>query len=353
MSVQRVETDGPGFTRKGRGKGFEYFDASTAEKITDAEQVQRLKDLVIPPAWQDVWICPDPNGHIQAVGYDEAGRRQYIYHEQWRAQRDAEKFDRMLDFARWLPALRSSCSSMLEATDKLTRERVLACAVRLLDLGFFRIGGESYAAENETYGLATMRKEHVSIREGGIIEFDYTGKHGKRRLQNVVDEAILVVVKTLRLRRTGGDELLAYRTSKGWRDVTSADINEFVKSELGEEHTAKDFRTWNATVLAAVAVAVSGPATRSAHARKRAVSRACQEVAHYLGNTPAVARGSYIDPRVFERYEEGWTVLPALERLGDEAVFGVPAYQGAIETAVIALLEDRRDADGVAAVEDV
>lgn len=286
-----------------------------------------------------MWICADPNGHLQAVGTDAAGRKQYLYHPQWRQRRDAEKFSRMIDFARALPAARRTCAQHLSATDRLTRPRVLACAVRLLDHGFFRIGTEEYAEENDTYGIATMRKEHVRLA-GQIVEFDYPAKGGKRRLQSLVDPEVRAVISRLKRRRTGGEELLAYKESGRWRDVSSADINEFVKAVVGEAFSAKDFRTWNATVLAAVGLAVSGEVATSKTARKRAMSRAVNEVAHYLGNTATVARNSYIDPRVFDRYASGWTIAGALQSLGDADV-GHPAIQGTVEEAVLGLLEER------------
>jgi len=345
VRLKRVDCSGPGYSRRRRGKGFEYFEAKTGEKITDPDELQRIKDLVIPPAWREVWICPRPNGHLQAVGTDAAGRKQYLYHEGWRTRRDAEKFDRMIDFARALPEARDTCTEHLTGGDDLTRERVLACAFRLLDHGFFRIGTEAYTEENESFGLATMRKEHVTLLDQAV-EFDYPAKGGKRRIQSIVDPEVYAVVSRLTRRRAGGQELLAYKDGGEWRDLSSADINEFVKTVVGEDFSAKDFRTWNATVLAAVALAVSGEATASKTARKRAMTRAVNEVAHYLGNTATVARNSYIDPRVFDRYESGWTVAGALQSLGD-GEFGNPAIQGAIEQGVLDLLEERHSSDAL------
>ncbi|HVL98615.1 MAG TPA: hypothetical protein VM324_04915 [Egibacteraceae bacterium] len=343
--LRRVDCSAPGYTRRRRGRGFEYFSARTGEKVTDPETLQRIKDLVIPPAWEAVWICPHPNGHLQAVGTDAAGRRQYLYHPQWRTRRDAEKFDRMVDFAGALPAARRTCAEHLGTSDELTRTRVLACALRLLDHGFFRIGTEAYAEENDTFGLATMRKEHVRLLDQAV-EFDYPAKGGKRRVQSIVGPEVFAVVSRLKRRRSGGQELLAYKDAGRWRDVSSADINEFVKDVVGEAFSAKDFRTWNATVLAAVGLAVSGHAATSQSARKRAMSRTVQEVAHYLGNTATVARNSYIDPRVFDRYESGWTIAGALQSLGD-AEFGHPAIQGTVEQAVLDLLEERRGSEAL------
>lgn len=343
----RADTEEPGITRRRCGRGFVYIDEATGQKITDPDTLQRIRDLVIPPAWKEIWICPDPRGHIQVLGTDEAGRRQYTYHEQWRLERDQAKFDKMLRFARALPRLRTACDELLADPTDLHRGTVLACAARLLDHGFFRIGSECYAEQNDSYGLATMRKEHVSVA-GDTVFFDYVAKSGKRRVQSVVNPEVAEVVRRLKRRRNGGDELLAYRESGAWCDVTSGDITAWIKLVLGEEFSAKDFRTWNATVLAAVALAVSDPAAaESPTAVKRAVARAVQEVAHYLGNTPAVCRSSYIDPRVIERFEQGWTIAGVLEELGGEAAWGKPVIQGAVEQAVLDLLEGDTDSDFV------
>jgi DNA topoisomerase-1 len=343
--LKRVDCSGPGILRRKRGRGWEYYFADTGERVSDVDMVRRIKDLVIPPAWDDVWICPFPNGHIQAIGTDAAGRKQYLYHQQWRDRRDAEKFDRMLEFARALPKLRTVCSEDLARKD-LDQHRVLACTTRLLDLGFFRIGTESYAEQNQSFGLATMKKRHVSLR-GDLITFDFPAKSGRRRVQSIVDESVFAVVEALKNRRGGGDELLAYKEGRQWKDVRSLEINEYIKAGTEGQFTAKDFRTWNATVLAAVAMAISGGAASSPSARKSAIARAVKEVAHYLGNTPAVCRASYIDPRVFDRYRSGWTISGALEALGEDAAFGEPSFQGPIEQAVIDLLEDNRRSPAV------
>jgi len=297
---------------------------------------------VIPPAWNDVWICPYPGGHIQATGVDQRGRKQYLYHRKWRERRDQEKFDEMLLFARSLPTLRERVDADLgdRDDDDMGRERVLAAAVRLLDRGFFRIGSEDYAVENDTYGLATMRKDHVSLRDEFIV-FDYPAKHGKRRVQSVIDEEVAAVVGRLKRRRGGIDELLAYREGRRWRDVRSADINAYIKEVTGEDFSAKDFRTWGATVLAAIGLAVS-PAKETQTARKRAVARAIKEVAHHIGNTPAVARASYIDPRVIDRYMDGLSIAPALEELGADPQD--TAIQGDVEAAVLDLIEGHETA---------
>jgi DNA topoisomerase I len=334
--LRRSDCSNPGILRRGRGRGFEYLDEN-GERIDDEEVLERIRELVIPPAWKDVWICPYPFGHIQAVGTDAAGRRQYLYHAQWRARRDQEKFDEMLRFARALPVIRRTAAKHLTQRG-LTRERVLACSVRLLDRGFFRVGTEDYAEQNKTYGVATMQKRHVTLGPNGLLVFDYVAKSGKQRVQSVVDPPVYDVVEKLKKRR-GGRELLAFKDGRSWVDVRSDHINEYIKAVAGEDFSAKDFRTWHGTVLAAVGLAVSGGAAGSKTALERAMSRTVKEVAYYLGNTPAVCRASYIDPRVFDRYRDGITIGGALDQLGDVDL-GEPATRGAIEEAVLDLLEE-------------
>jgi DNA topoisomerase IB len=342
--LKRADCSGPGIRRRRRGKGFEYIDED-GTRLTDEETLARVRDLVIPPAWEDVWICPVPNGHIQATGLDARGRKQYRYHDKWRERRDQLKFDEMIDFARALPAMRRRVDEDL-ADDGITRERVLACAVRMLDRGFFRVGGEDYAVENESYGLATIHKRHVQLVEGNRLRFDYPAKSGQRRVQSIVDAEVYEIVAELKRRRGGSPELLAYRDGRRWRDLKSADINVYIKEVTGGDFSAKDFRTWNATVLAAVALAVSGPAAQaSQRARKRAVNRAVKEVAHYLGNTPAVARASYIDPRVFDRFDGGLTIGGVLTQLGDDG--DLASIHGAAEDAVLDLLEEEEESEAL------
>jgi DNA topoisomerase IB len=335
--LRRVDCAEPGIRRVRRGRGFAYVDAEGV-RLDDAETLQRIADLVIPPAWQDVWICPAPNGHIQATGTDAAGRRQYRYHDAWRAARDREKHERMLEFAAVLPGARDRMLTDLRR-DEIDKTRVLAAAARLLDLGFFRIGSEEYAEKNESYGLATMRRDHVTC-SGGVLTFDYRAKSGKHRVQSLGDVELCELVRTLKRRRSGGPELLAFREGGRWVDVKSHDINDYLREITGGDFTAKDFRTWHATVLCAVALAVSAHAPTSESARKRAVARAVKEVAHYLGNTPTVCRASYIDPRVIDRYTDGLTIHDELHRLGADATFGELATKGAIEGAVLRLLQE-------------
>jgi DNA topoisomerase I len=338
--LRRVDCGAPGITRRRRGRGFEYVD-ETGERIEDADVLDRIRTLAIPPAWEDVWICADPLGHIQATGVDARSRKQYRYHDRWRERRDREKFDAMVEFARSLPQLRERVETDLRRR-KLSRERVLACAVRLLDRGFFRIGSEDYAEENETYGIATMRKRHVTVN-GETVVFDYEGKGGKRRVQVVGDRSIAGLIRTLRRRRGGGYELLAYRNGRAWSDVRSSDINEYIKEAIGEGHSAKDFRTWNATVLAAVVLAASARERDlgTKGGRARAKRDAVKQVARFLGNTPAVCRASYIDPRVFDRFDGGLTVGGVFERLPEDPAEW-PEIQRPIEEAVLDLI-DRRE----------
>jgi DNA topoisomerase I len=338
--IRRSLTDGPGIHRVRRGKGFAYVD-SDGERVEDPELLTRIHELVIPPAWKDVWISPYPGGHIQATGIDEAGRKQYLYHPKFRESRDREKFDDMVEFAHALPALRERVAADL-ARDDLSLDHVLAVATRLLDRGFFRIGSEDYAVTNETYGLATMHKRHVKL-DGDRLLFDYPAKHGKRRIQSIVDPEVADVIAALKKRRGGGHELLAYKRKGRWTDVRSPDINVYLKQATGLDVSAKDFRTWGATVLAAIALAVAAPNVETATASKRAMTRAIKEVAHYLGNTPAVARASYIDPRVFDAFQRGRTIGLVFDELGDDE--DATAIQGPAEAAVLDLLEGVRSSE--------
>ena len=319
-----------------RGRGFQYVDELTGEQVRDDDALGRIAALAVPPGWTDVWVCADPYGHLQAVGTDSAGRRQYRYHDRWLERRAQEKFDQMLRFARALPKVREATERDLVRRG-LRRERVLAGALRLLDLGLFRIGSEDYAQENGTFGLATMQRRHVRLERGGLVVFDYAAKGRKRQVQAVADRRVYFLVRALKERDGGGRELLAYREGDGWRDVRSGEINGYLKELAGEEFTAKDFRTWSGTVLAAVALAIVEP-SKSETGRKRAISRAVGEVAGFLGNTPAVARSSYIDPRVVDRFREGETISAALDGARSKPLEDID-IRGKIERAVIDLLD--------------
>ncbi len=338
--LRTVSPNSAGWTRRRSGKGFIYLDEDGARLATDASL--RCRQLVIPPAWNEVWICPANNGHIQVLGTDDAGRRQYIYHRKWREQRDKSKHDRVLTVAGRLPKARRKVADDLALTG-MPRERALAAAFRLLDLGFFRIGGESYAEENGSYGLATIEKKHVRIENDSVV-FDYVAKSGKERLIALADQPVRDAIEVLRSRRGGGRELLAYLDGKRWNDVSSTDINGYVKEVVGDDVSAKDFRTWHGTVLAAVALAAENDKGGSKTARKRAVAGAMREVADYLGNTPTVARGSYVDPRVIDLFEDRITISPTLRVVRADVSLGDGATHGKIERAVLDLLQTPPDA---------
>lgn len=307
--LRRVSPDTPGWTRRKRGKGFVYLDEH-GQRV-GADDVARIKALAIPPAWTDVWISPAPNGHIQALGTDVAGRRQYLYHAAWREQRDQAKHARVVEVAARLPVARARIAKHL-AEPGMPKERALALAFRLLDIGFFRIGGEGYTEVNGSYGLATIEQQHVRL-SGDQVVFDYVAKSGQERLIVVEDPEVLGAVRTLLRRRGGGAGLLAYKVGRQWRDITSDDINVYVKDTVGGDVSAKDFRTWHGTVLAAVALAGLVEDQPSPTKRKKAISRAMKDVAESLGNTPTVARKSYVDPRVVERFDQGVTIEPAMQ----------------------------------------
>jgi DNA topoisomerase-1 len=346
--LRRSSCAAPGIARRGRGRGFEYLDPD-GERVDAPEVLERIAQLAIPPAWREVWICMDPSGHLQATGVDAAGRKQYRYHEQWRAHRDRQKFDSMIAFGHALPKLRRRVTRDLRVSangksrapveQRLSRERVLAGAVRLLDVGFFRIGSEDYAERNESYGLTTMLRKHVAV-EGSELIFDFPAKSGQRRVQAIADGDAVELVSELKRRRSG-KQLLAWREGSRWSELHAEEVNEYVKRVSGGDFTAKDFRTWNATVLAAVALAQDGEPQRTRAARERSVSKAIKAVAAYLGNTPAVCRASYVDPRVVDRYLAGTTIAAAIERLpaGDPDLADA-RIRARVETAVLELLED-------------
>jgi DNA topoisomerase-1 len=330
-ALKRVRCTTPGISRRRQGRGFTYVHPN-GQPVRDEATRDRIRSLAVPPAWEDVWICPDERGHLQAVGTDAAGRRQYLYHEDWRTRRDRQKFDRVLRLARRLPAMRKVCDRDI-ASRGLTRERVLAGTVRLLDLGFFRIGSETYAEDNGSYGLATIRRDHVGVTRDEV-RFDFAAKGGQRRIEAIEDQALARLTSALLRRKGGGPELLAFREGTAWRDVRSEDINGYLKDLAREEVSAKDFRTWHATVLTAALLASEEEGLTSVTSRKRVVSAVVKEVADALGNTPAVCRASYIDPRVIDRFLNGETIdLPRGRDLTDDRV------RAAVESAVLDLLE--------------
>jgi DNA topoisomerase I len=330
--LRRSDCSGPGISRRRRGGGFSYLDPEGG-RVTDEDTLERIRELAIPPAWREVWICGDPYGHIQATGFDEAGRKQYLYHERWQLRAAQRKFESMREFAARLPRLRRAVKKDL-ARDEMPRERALACAVRLLDLGFFRIGGEEYAENNESYGVATVLREHVSI-EGEEVVFDFPAKSGQRRVQSIRDPEVKAAVEAMRRRRSGPEDLLVFRENGSWRDVRSEEVNDYLQLKAGDGFSAKDFRTWHGTVLAAIELAREG-APSSKGGGEGTIRAAIKRVAERLGNTPAVCRSSYIDPRILDRFRQGETI--ELPNLAPEATV-TPRQQSLIERRVLELIE--------------
>jgi DNA topoisomerase IB len=315
------------------GKGFTYLDEH-GERLPE-EDVQRVRDLVIPPAWRDVWITPYPNGHLQAVGTDDAGRRQYLYHPEWRTRRDAEKFERMLTFGKALARARELVVTDL-ARDGMPLERACAAAVRLLDLGYFRIGNDVYADENGSFGLTTLERRHVRRRQDRLV-FAFVGKSGVEHEIEIDDRVVIEAIDVMRRRRGDDLRLLSYKDGRTWRSVLPELVNAYLRESTGIEATAKDFRTWHATVLAAAALAETPEDGRTKASRKRAVAGAMKEVSSFLGNTPTLARSAYVDPRVIEAYEEGRTVVSTTRR-----TFDTPdERQAALERATLKLIRNQ------------
>ncbi|MFF0490496.1 DNA topoisomerase IB [Nocardia sp. NPDC004068] len=335
MRLRRVTPYGCGLSRVRRGRGFSYVD-DAGDPITDDEVTQRIHDLAIPPAWRKVWICPHSNGHIQAVGVDAAGRRQYLYHEQWRRDRDEEKFDRVLEVAAKLPALREQVCRDLSRPG-LDRRRVEAVALGLLDRGVFRVGGEEYAEEHGTRGVATLLREQVRV-SGDEMLFDYVAKGGIRRRVRIAEPELARAVRALRRNRHPSGRLLIYGKGEDLHELHSGDINTRFKELVGEDHSAKDFRTWQATVLAAAGLAaVDCPPSQ--RRRNSTIRQVMVEVSDALGNTPTVARNSYVDPRVIEAWEHGDTIEPALRRARRAPTDD--DRQAIIERAVLRLLRPK------------
>jgi len=297
--LHRSDVHAPGYRRVPADGGFEFFTPNGIA-ITSPDDLARIRALAIPPAWQDVWISPDPAGHIQATGLDAKGRRQYRYHALWRADRDTAKFGHMLRFAAALPAFRTTALEHL-ARRRLDRDRVSACALRVTELGLFRIGSERYAQEDHTYGVASLERRHVSF-SGGTAVFDYVAKESKHRTIRIADQS---AVKTLRaLHRASSDlpQLFVYANGAGWEHITTGKLTGYLHAHAGGEFTVKEFRTWNATLLAALALS-NTPHAESLRTRRRDTAAAVRHAAEWLGDTPTVARGAYIDPAVLELYE--------------------------------------------------
>ena len=298
--LRYVSDQQPGFSRQRKGEEFEYFDTK-GKPIRDEQRLLRIKRVAIPPAWTDVWICPSPNGHIQATGRDARRRKQYRYHERWREIRDENKYDRLVSFGKALPKIRRRLKKDL-ALSGLPREKVLATIVQLLERSFIRVGNEEYARENKSFGLTTMQDRHVDVK-GSKLRFRFRGKSGRQHEVDVTDRRIARIVS--RLQDLPGQSLFQYLDDEGnVRDITSQDVNEYLREITGEDFTAKDFRTWAGTVLAAVALSAAGEFETKKQAKAN-IKHAISAVAEVLGNTPAVCRQCYIHPIVLETYLKG------------------------------------------------
>lgn len=324
--LRRSDPHRPGFTRRRRGAGFSYH-APDGTPVRDAETLARIRALVIPPAWRNVWICPYANGHIQVTGLDDAGRCQYIYHPRWRELKDQEKFERAFQLGERLPAIRRAVTRHLRQPEP-TAERALAAALRIVDAGALRIGSAEYAETNGSFGVTTLTPEHVEVQDS-TIRLDFPGKSGQRWDVTLKDRDLAAALEPMRQRFNDGEPeapVLAYRNGDAkWNSIDGTRLNEYLRTVSGGSFTAKDFRTWQASVLTAMALARAGEC-RTKTARQRAVAAAMREVAEGLGNTPAVVRKSYVDPRIIDRFMAGETI----------AVTGYAAS----EKAVRALIED-------------
>jgi DNA topoisomerase-1 len=301
--LRYVGDDQPGFSRQRKGEEFEYLDTK-GKPIRDEQRLLRIKRLAIPPAWNDVRICPSPNGHIQATGRDARRRKQYRYHERWREIRDENKYDRLVNFGKALPKIRRRLKKDL-ALSGLPREKVLATIVQLLERSLIRVGNEEYARENKSFGLTTMQDRHVDVR-GSKLRFRFRGKSGRQHEVDVTDRRIARIVS--KLQDLPGQSLFQYLDDQGKvRDITSQDVNEYLREITGEDFTAKDFRTWAGTVLAAIALSAAGEFETKKQAKAN-IKNAIGAVAKILGNTPAVCRQCYIHPIVLETYLKGHSI---------------------------------------------
>jgi DNA topoisomerase IB len=330
--LRRSDPSAPGLTRCRSGRGFRFLDQH-GNPVDDGDR-ERIRALVIPPAWRDVWICPWPNGHIQAVGVDDAGRRQYLYHEQWRRRRDEEKFDRVLELAPILPEFRKVVESDL-SSGGYSRNRALGIALRMLDHGVFRVGGEEYVEQHGTHGAATLLREQVGVQRG-CVTFDFPAKGGVDRVCTLPDGLLAKAIASMRRARCGSDRLLVYRDGRRWQELRAEDVNARFKELVGDQYSVKDLRTWNATVLAA-AVLAAQPVRSSQRGRRRAEAVMYRAVAEHLGNTPAVARKSYVDPRLVDHYHHGHTIIDLLPDL-DPADLADGEIRASVERLVCELL---------------
>jgi DNA topoisomerase-1 len=333
--LRYVNDSKPGITRKRRGNEFQYL-CPDGHPLTDHNELIRVKRLGIPPAWIDVWICPVPNGHLQATGRDARGRKQYRYHSRWREVRDATKYDRMIAFGEALPAIRRRVARDIKQAG-LPRTKVLATVVRLLETTLIRVGNDEYAKENKSYGLTTMRNRHVKLR-GPRMSFEFRGKGGKRHTIDVHDPYLAKIVR--RCRDLPGQEIFGYVDEEGNpQDVTSGDVNDYLREVTGQEFTAKDFRTWAGTKLAAIALQ-EFEKFRSPREAKRNIKAAVEAVAKMLGNTPAICRKCYVHPAVMEAYLGGTLAETLRQRARAKLASSLHKLKPE-EAAVMMLIHDR------------
>lgn len=331
--LRYVSDDQPGYTRAAKGDDFEYFDTD-AKPIRNETRLLRIRRIAIPPAYKDVWICPSPNGHIQATARDARGRKQYRYHERWREARDENKYDRMLAFGGALPKIRRQVNKDMGLRD-LPRNKVLATVVHLLGRTFIRIGNEEYARENRSFGLTTMRNSHVDVK-GAKLSFSFRGKSGVKHEVDVDDRRVANIMR--KLQDLPGQEVFQYEDEAGEvRSVTSQDVNDYLREITGEEFTAKDFRTWAGTVLTAMALSASPPFENTTQAKKN-IKDAIAAVAKILGNTPAICRKCYVHPVVLDSYLDG-DMIEGLKRKTEEALSESLEDLRAEEAAVMSFIQ--------------
>lgn len=344
--LRRSRTGQPGWSRRRRGGGWQYLD-SRGRTLSSRSVRKRVDGLAIPPAWRDVWICPWPNGHLQATGVDDAGRRQYLYHPDWQSSRAREKYSRVVGFGRSLPAARKVFGSDL-ALDGLPRRRVLAAAALMLDAGYFRVGSPLYAERHGSVGLTTLQRRHVR-RDGPAWVFRFVAKSGLRRIERIDEAELSAVIAALMRRRNGPEALFVYREGSDRRELGADELNSYLKDALGDAYSAKDFRTWHGTVLAAVACALTdldgSAADRTRTGTLGAIRNVVIDVADRLGNTPEVCRRSYIDPRVIDAFESSRTIAATVRRHRRAAeaepdMMTALARLPTIERAVLAMLDE-------------
>jgi DNA topoisomerase I len=333
--LRYVSDEQPGYTRKAKGDDFDYFDTE-GKRIRDETRLLRIKRLAIPPAYKNVWICPSPNGHIQATARDARGRKQYRYHERWREVRDENKYDRMLVFGKALPKIRRRVNHDLKRRG-LPREKVLATVVQLLERTFIRVGNEEYAKENKSFGLTTLRNHHVDAT-ATKLRFSFRGKSGKEHEVDVTDRRLAKIIR--QLQDLPGQEVFQYLNEKDERrKVTSEDVNDYLREITGEDFTAKDFRTWAGTVLAAMALNAQETFENKSQAKKN-VKDAISAVAKILGNTPAVCRKCYVHPAVLEAYLDG-AMIEGLKQKTEETLERKRGDLRSEEAAVMSFLQAR------------